>query len=110
MLFPLSFFIGMGSSVIPVLFGSVRDIVRPATRGVASGLVNMGGFAGGAIAQPIFGYLLDRGWQGEMLEGAPVFPLYAFQQGIFLCCAMAALGVVASLMMKETHCKPIYEG
>ena len=107
-LYVLSFIIGLGSSVIPVLFGCVQDIVPPATRGIASGLVNMGGFAGAAIAQPIFGYLLDRSWQGEMMDYAPVFTLNAFQHGLFLCCALAAVGVLASVLMKETHCQPIY--
>jgi sugar phosphate permease len=108
-LYLLSFIIGLGSSVIPVLFGCVRDIARPATRGVASGLVNMGGFAGAAIAQPLFGYILDRDWQGEMMGGAPFFPLEAFQHGLFLCCTLAALGVLAALLMKETHCQQIYD-
>ena len=107
-LYPLSLFIGIGGSVIPVIFGCVGDIVRPATRGIAIGLVNMGGFAGAAIAQPLFGFILDRGWQGEMSDGVPVYPLQAFQNGLFLCCALAALGVLGALLMKETHCRPIY--
>lgn len=107
-LYPLSFFMGIGGSIIPVIFGCVGDIVRPATRGVAIGLVNMGGFAGAAIAQPLFGFILDHGWQGEMAEGVPIYPLQAFQNGFFLCCALAALGVLGALLMKETHCRPVY--
>ena len=107
-LYPLSLFIGIGGSVIPVIFGCVRDIVRPATRGIAIGLVNMGGFAGAAIAQPLFGFILDSGWQGKMVDGVPIYPLQAFQNALFLCCALAALGVLGALLMKETHCRPVY--
>ena len=107
-LYPLSFLMGIGGSIIPVIFGCVRDIVRPATRGIAVGLVNTGGFAGAAIAQPLFGFILDHGWQGEMADGVPIYPLQAFQNGLFLCCALAALGVLGSLLMKETHCRPVY--
>ena len=78
-------------------------MAQPSVSGMASGLVNMGGFISAAIAQPLFGYLLDRGWQGDMIEGVRVYPLAAFQQGLLLCCALATVGFIGTLLTKETR-------
>jgi len=100
--YPLCFFIGLGTGCIPLTFSHVGDVVEPSVEGIASGLVNMGGFVGAAIAQPLFGYILDLGWGGDMMQGARVYPLAAFQHGLLICCVLAALGFLGALLMKET--------
>ena len=102
-LYPLCFFMGLGASTAPIVFACVRDMVQPSVQGIASGLVNMGPYVAAAIAQPLFGYILDLGWEGKMMEGARVYPLQAFQQGLWLCCILAVLGFLGALLMKETH-------
>ena len=72
-------------------------------QGTALGLLNMGAFVGPAIAQPLFGYLLDLGWGGEIMEGVRVYPLEAFQQGLWLCCFLAVLGFISALLVRETY-------
>jgi sugar phosphate permease len=109
-LYPLCFFIGFGIGAVPLVFAIVGDLVQPAIRGLAGGLVNSGLFIGAAMAQPVFGYILDLGWRGDMIAGARVYPLAAFQQGFYLCCAMAAMGFIGALLVKETHCQAIYAG
>ena len=99
--YPLCFLVGLGCGAPPVAIASVRDTVQPAVRGIASGLVNSGGFVGAAIAQPLFGHLLDLKWTGEMIRGTRIYPLEAFQQGFLLCCVVAALGFVATLLVTE---------
>ena len=56
----------------------------------------------------MFGYILDLGWEGEMLEGARVYPLEAFQQEFLLCSVLATLGFLGTLLIKETHYREIY--
>jgi sugar phosphate permease len=102
-LYPLCFFIGLGTGVLFLNFALVNDLVQPSVRGIASGLVNTGGFVGAAIAQPLFGYILDLGWQGAMIEGARMYPLAAFQKGLLLCCILLVLGLLGALLLKETH-------
>ncbi len=102
-LYPLCFLMGLGVSAVPLAFVSVKDTVEPSVRGTATGLVNMGGFAGAAIVQPLFGYILDLGWGGEMMGGARVYPLEAFQQSFLLCCILAALGFLGALLLRETR-------
>jgi sugar phosphate permease len=100
-IYPLCFLVGLGCGASPVAVACVRDTVQPAVRGIASGLVNSGGFVGAAIAQPLFGHLLDLKWTGGIIRGTHIYPLEAFQQGFLLCCVLAALGCVATLLVRE---------
>ena len=97
----LAFLVGAGIGAMSVTFAAVRDVASPEVRGMTSGIVNMGAFIGAALVQPLFGWLLDRGWTGEMLNGARHYPVGAFQQGILLCCGLMALGFFGALLMKE---------
>jgi len=104
-LYPMCFLVGLGIGAVPLVFAVVRELAEPSVRGTASGLVNMGGFISAAIAQPLFGYFLDWGWRGDIIEGVRIYPLEAFQPGLLLCCGLAALGFVGALLTKETHPK-----
>ena len=104
-LYPVCFLIGLGMGAAPLVFASVGAIAGPSVRGTASGLVNMGGFTSAAIAQPLFGYLLDRGWQGDIIEKVRIYPLGAFQHGLLLCCGLATLGFIGALLTRETRQK-----
>ena len=101
-LYPLCFFVGFGTSATFIPLACVKDMVQPSVRGIASGLVNMVLFAGAAVGQPLFGYILELGWTGEMMEDTRVYPLDAFQQGLLLCCVLAILGFLGALFIKET--------
>ena len=101
--YPLCFLMGLGCGAPIIAIACVRDTVQPAVRGIASGLVNSGGFVGAAIAQPLFGHLLDLKWTGEMVRGTRIYPLEAFQQSFLLCCVVAALGFVATLLVREPN-------
>jgi MFS family permease len=86
---------------MPITYATVRDIVEPEVRGMGSGLINMGGFAGAAVVQPLFGYVLDLNWQGEILGGIRHYPVEAFQKAMFLPCGLIALGVLGGILMRD---------
>jgi len=102
-LYPICFFIGLGIGVSPIIFAAVSDVAPPSLRGTATGLVNSGGFISAAVAQPLFGYLIDRGWQGEMVDGVRFYPQAAFHQGLIVCCILAAIGFVGILFYHDKH-------
>ena len=102
-LYFLCFIIGFSVNSIFVTYACVKDIVQPSVQGTALGLLNMGAFVAPAIAQPLFGYFLDLGWRGEMMEGVRIYPLESFQQGLLLCSFLAALGFLGVLLIKETY-------
>lgn len=98
---PISFIVGFNVGAMPVTYATVRDIVPSDVRGMGSGLVNMGAFVGAAIVQPLFGYILDRNWAGEMLGDIRHYPVEAFQKAMILPCGLIALGCLGALLMKE---------
>ncbi len=98
---PMSFLIGFCIGSMSVSFAAVRDIVSPEVRGMGAGLINMGGFLGAAVAQPVFGYVLDSRWQGEMLNGVRHYPVEAFHLALLLPCGLIAMGFIGSVLLKE---------
>lgn len=99
---PISFIMGFNLGTMPVAFAMVPRIVPHEVLGMSAGLVNMGGFVGAALIQPLFGYVLDLNWTGEMVGGTRYYQVEAFQQAIMLPCALMAVGFLGALLMKES--------
>jgi len=108
-LFPLMFLLAMAGAGFILTWACAKEVNPPEVAGTAMGTVNSAGFIGGAILQPLFGWALDLRWQGEMLNGAKVYPLEAFQLGFMLCVGFCVMALIASLLLKETNCQNIYE-
>ena len=66
--------------------------------GTATGLVNLFPFAGGAVFQPLLGYVLEKGGRG--VEGA--FTLGAYRQAFLMLFACGVIAFLASLFTRET--------
>ena len=77
--------------------------------GMSTSVANMGGFLAGALLQPLFGYLMDLGWQGELLNGARVYDLAAWRHGLSVILACSLLGAFAAWRLRETHCRNIWK-
>ncbi len=88
-----------------VLFGSAKDVVPPATAGMAIAVVNTGAFLCAAIAQPLFGWLMDHGWNGAMVDGVRHYSEQDYSRGLWLCFGLTLLSTLVSLRMRETHCR-----
>jgi sugar phosphate permease len=85
------------SSIVVVGFTAAKELFPVQMAGTSTGLANLFPFAGGAVFQPVLGYLLER--SGKV--GA-AFPLVGYQHAflaLFLC-AVAAL--VSGLFLQET--------
>ena len=99
--FLLGFFTGYQAQNL----ASVKEVTPLAASGLAMGLVNVGPFLTPAILQPLFGRVLDLGWQGVVLEGARVYPMEAYHLAFLLICGVAAIPAVGAFLMKETRCR-----
>ncbi|MFO8088811.1 MAG: MFS transporter [Desulfatiglandaceae bacterium] len=102
-LWPISFIMGFNLGAMPVTFAMVSRVVPSEVAGMSAGLVNMGGLAGAAVIQPLFGYVLDLHWAGEMAGGSRHYPVEAFQQAILLPAALMAMGFIGALLLREPH-------
>lgn len=106
-LYPLCFLLGMGASALALTIACAKDVNSPALTGLVAGTVNTGPFIGAALMQPLFGWVLDQGWQGAVSQGAKLYPLDAFRTAFLLCSCVLAMAAGLALMVRETHCRNI---
>jgi sugar phosphate permease len=97
-LYLLTLGLGIFSSAIVVIgFTTTKELFPIQMAGTSTGLVNLFPFAGGAVFQPVFGYLLER--QGRV-EGA--FTLAGYQEAFFALFVCALIAFLATLFLQET--------
>ncbi|MCZ7565924.1 MAG: MFS transporter [Burkholderiales bacterium] len=96
---------GVASGAVMVSFAFAKESVPAHLAGTVSGVINMGNMLGGLIMQPAVGWILDRHWDGALVNGARVYSFDAFRSGFSLMLVWIFLSVVAALATRETHCR-----
>jgi sugar phosphate permease len=90
--------LGIFSSAIVVIgFTTTKELFPVQIAGTSTGLVNIFPFAGGAVFQPLLGYLLES--HGRV-EGA--FTLAGYEQAFLLLFFCSLIAFLASLCLQET--------
>ncbi|KPK23204.1 MAG: MFS transporter [Nitrospira bacterium SG8_3] len=90
--------LGIFSSAIVVIgFTTTKELFPVQIAGTSTGLVNIFPFAGGAVFQPLLGYLLES--HGRV-EGA--FTLAGYEQAFLLLFFCGLIAFLASLCLQET--------
>ncbi len=104
------FFLGVAGAGQVVTFALVRENNRPSMTGAAVGLNNMAVVAGGAIFQPLVGWLLYLLWDGVKASGVPVYTVANYQTALIIIpiCFLAAF-VVSIFYIRETYCRSRFE-
>lgn len=102
-------FIGLGfftsSQVIsyPVIAESNPNEIVGTGLGMGSTLI----MSGGAIFVPLFGWLLDLKWTGQMLHGEPLHSIYDYRFALWILPLTLIISMVIIVFGKETNCKKI---
>jgi sugar phosphate permease len=98
---------GLGASGFTLTWASAKEVNPPALSGMATSVINTGGFLGAAILQPLVGWALDQGWDGRQLDGARVYSEQNYQLGLGIMLAFAVAGLLGALFIRETNCRYI---
>lgn len=99
LLYLVCFALGIFSSAIVVIgFTTTKESFPVAIAGTAVGLVNLFPFAGGAVFQPLLGYVLEQ--QGR---SNGVFTVQGYQNAFVILFACSIVALVSSLFVKETY-------
>ncbi len=98
---------GFSSGCMIIGFAFIKESIPPACAGTASGIVNLGVMVGPMVLQPAIGWILDRNWHGEVLNGVRVYDLSAYQKGFLLMLAWSLVSSILILFTKETHCRQL---
>ncbi len=105
----LLFMMGLGGASPVLALTCAKEVNHPSLAGVATGSANIGGFLGISILQPLMGYLLDRNWQGAVVEGVKVYPREAYFTVFLLCLVVLVATAWTVLLLKETHAVNVVE-
>ncbi len=90
-----------------IAYAVAKEVAPPLFAGMAIAVVNTGLFLGAAVAQPAFGWAMDLSWDGTMAGPLRQYQWLDYRNGLSLCAGLALLGLLASLLLKETRCKNI---
>jgi MFS family permease len=102
----LLFFVGFGGGAMAVSYAAAREHTAGGGTGAALGFVNMVSVLGGAVFQPLIGWLLDLQWDGKLAGGARVYAAETFRQAFLVLPTLYALAFVFALRVRETFCRP----
>jgi MFS family permease len=97
--------IGFASGSMIVGFAFIKESVPLIYAGTVSGIGNLGVMIGPMVLQPAIGWVLDRHWNGKMVNGVRIYDLSAYRKGFLLMLAWSVLAATLILFTKETHCR-----
>lgn len=97
--------VAVSAGVFVLTFAFAKESVPARLGGSASGIANMGVMLGGLLMQPLVGFVLDRRWDGRMVDGVRVYDFAAYQSGFALILAWGALSLVLFAFTRETNCR-----
>lgn len=80
-----------------ITFTSIKNRHPSAASGSATGAVNSLGFVGVAILPTVMGWLLDRYWTGELIDGARVYTALGYRAAFAVAALMGLIAFLGSL-------------
>lgn len=105
LLYPLVALIGFSSAGLIIGFAFAREVNHPGASGAVGGVVNMSVLGIAAIMQPVLGSILDRGWEGALVNGARVYGESAYLSAFSWFLASTALAVIMVQFTTESYCR-----
>jgi predicted MFS family arabinose efflux permease len=99
---------GLCTAGFSLTWACAKEVNPPLLSGMSTSVANMGGFLAGALLQPIFGWVMDLGWKGGMLNGARFYEIGAWRAGLLVIALSACGGALAAWWVKETRCRNIW--
>ncbi len=94
--------IGTASGCMIIGFAFAKESVPARVGGTASGIANMGVMIGPMLLQPAVGVVLDRFWDGALVDGVRVYGVEAYRFGFGLMLVWVVIGIVALALTRET--------
>lgn len=102
----LSALMGAAASGFTLIWACTKEVNPPQLAGTSTSLVNTGVFFGTGCLQPLVGWVLDRGAGAGVVLNS--YSVDDFRRGLGVLAGAAVLGFVATLFMRETHCRNIW--
>lgn len=93
--------LGGTGTAFTLLWACAKDACAPEFAGMSTSVVNAAQFLGVGVLQPLFGWILDRGWEGTLQHGVRVYSADSYRIGIALLLVCTLVGLACCMMMRE---------
>jgi MFS family permease len=93
---------GLCSASFIICWSLAKESVPVNLSGTISGVINMGIMLGATVLQPAVGWMLDRRWEGAVLDGVRIYSRNAYQAGFGLMMAWILIALVLLCFTRET--------
>ena len=100
---------GIGGSSMVIIFGSVRESNLIVNSAAAMGLANMCVVGSGAVTQPLIGWLLEKYWNGALIDGIPMYSVETYRIAFVTLVVSLLLALTCAIFMQETNCRNLNE-
>jgi predicted MFS family arabinose efflux permease len=101
--------LGLSTAGFSLSWACAKEVNPPLLSGMSTSVANMGGFLAGALLQPLVGWVMDLGWQGEMVGGARFYDVATWRSGMLVVAVCAILGAASCWWIRETRCRNIWK-
>ena len=95
---------GLSASGMALTWACAKEVNRPTLSGMATSVVNTGVFLGAGLLQPLVGWVLDRSWDGTLVNGAKLYSAADFRLAFGMLLAFTLFSLVATFFVRETYC------
>lgn len=99
---------GVATAAFTLTWACAKEVNPPQLSGMSTSVTNMGGFLGGALLQPLVGWVMDLSWKGTIIDGVRVYAPEDFKLGLMVVAGVAWFGAMAAWRIRETHCRNIH--
>jgi MFS family permease len=94
---------GFTSGCMIISFVFAKESVPIHLSGTVNGVINMGIMLGPTLLQPAVGWMLDRNWNGDLVDGIRIYNIAAYHDGFTLMIVWAMLSFVLLFFTRETY-------
>lgn len=101
--------LGLATAGFSLSWALSKEVNPPLLSGMSTSVANMGGFLAGALLQPLVGWVMDLGWQGDMVSGARFYDVATWRSGVAVVALAAVLGAASCWWVRETRCRNIWK-
>lgn len=101
LLYALLFIAGLAGVSFILTFASAKEANHPSLSGIATSVVNTGGFFGAAALNMAVGTILEARWQGAYVAGTKIYPLTAYSSAFSLYLLAGILSLLVAFCVKD---------
>lgn len=102
----LFLFLGIFTSAQIVSYPTIAESSPKNLTGTATGLASILIMGGGAVFQPLFGWLMDLHWNHTMVDGVAIYSAQDYMRGMLIMPIGFVIGLIAISLIRETYCRP----